>query len=633
MLQRLYFVSNKTEIKKCKVVNIKIILLAIMWQILFTDVFAQKSFYGYPTQLSGPKSEKFLKSLDSYEAYSFNIGELNAFVKDQAKFGNAKVTLNFGDYIWELALSPNELRSDDYFAEYVDNFGIERRLNVASETITFKGFINGNEDNTVRLTLLEDKIRGMFNVNNQTYFIESYPFKDNTKANGVLLYNSKSVIEKEESICISSSLESIKKNIGNTLEMSMAMSNSLGFDECYLMKIATEADYLFTNTFVNPVDANNELLSMVNMAEDAFTKDFNIKLSVVYQHYWSAQPSNYPYTTAYYQGLLNQFIDYWEANFSNIDRDAAIMMYGDGDNFFTDAGGTNVGVVGVAGGIGTICRLPQRAYHLQKKTNGTGAGDHVIFIHELGHNLGARHDDSFPPRNTSCDIFNGTGKVDWTPYMCRGLAFTGENSGWSIKSYEEISSHLNTYNSCINIQPECGIQCPSTINTNVDFQGYECGLRVAKGAIVASGVVFSGSDTRFSGGKIFLFPGFHVQEGAKFLANLDACNGFSRPRTSITNAGNFETKGGRVGSDYIYPNPINKNSKIKFKVNEKGPVSIDIIDDHGKPVLRLVENEFYNEGIHEISIKSENMEPGIYYFNINTRSSSTRGQLIISNDF
>jgi hypothetical protein len=133
------------------------------------------------------------------------------------------------------------------------------------------------------------------------------------------------------------------------------------------------------NTFGGPAGANNEIISILNMVEGTYNSELNLSISVVYQHTWSAAD---PFGAADMSGILTSFVNYWNANFGNISRDAAHL-------FTAKSPALSRGLAY----LGVICRAPTFSYGLSGYVS-WAPGKFLIPAHELGHNLGADHVDA-----------------------------------------------------------------------------------------------------------------------------------------------------------------------------------------------------------------------------------------------
>lgn len=64
-----------------------------------------------------------------------------------------------------------------------------------------------------------------------------------------------------------------------------------------------------------------------------------------------------------------------------------------------------------------------------------------------------------------------------------------------------------------------------------------------------------------------------------------------------------------------YPNPFNPSTKIEYKIQEAGLVSLKVYDVLGKEVANLV-NEAKAVGNHNVTFEAGNLPSGIYFYTI-----------------
>ena len=64
-----------------------------------------------------------------------------------------------------------------------------------------------------------------------------------------------------------------------------------------------------------------------------------------------------------------------------------------------------------------------------------------------------------------------------------------------------------------------------------------------------------------------------------------------------------------------YPNPFNGSTKIRFEINKRGTVSIDIFDITGKKLMELVNKQF-TSGEYEVDYTTNENSSGIYFYSL-----------------
>jgi hypothetical protein len=68
-----------------------------------------------------------------------------------------------------------------------------------------------------------------------------------------------------------------------------------------------------------------------------------------------------------------------------------------------------------------------------------------------------------------------------------------------------------------------------------------------------------------------------------------------------------------------YPNPFNAFTTIRFKLNKKSKITIDIYNVTGERAAKLIDDEFLPAGINGISWDTAGFASGIYYYQLHTR--------------
>lgn len=64
-----------------------------------------------------------------------------------------------------------------------------------------------------------------------------------------------------------------------------------------------------------------------------------------------------------------------------------------------------------------------------------------------------------------------------------------------------------------------------------------------------------------------------------------------------------------------YPNPFRESTTIDYILPSDGKVTISLFNQQGQLVKTLV-NSYQNAGTHTISFNAENLQPGVYYYNL-----------------
>jgi len=298
----------------------------------------------------------------------------------------------------------------------------------ADEVKTFRGKINNNPDSEIRLSVDEKGVKGYifdgetrFYIEPATKFFNKASFKDH------IIYKSEERKDKQFDVSL----------IDDVLQTGLSMTDSQiadvtanGMPSLRVIEIATDADYEWVTRFGGAEQANNEILSIINMAEGVYERQLGLTFSVTFQHAWTSPD---PYRTVSMSYVFNDFANYWNDNFSHINRDVAHLF---SDKYF---------VSGTANS-GAMCKSPEYSYGL------TGTLDlrtWKVFAHETGHNLDARHVEY-------------SGDCNLTIMNTSIYPLTAER--FCQTSINQIINHINNYGSCLQ-----KIENPN--KTKFDFDG------------------------------------------------------------------------------------------------------------------------------------------------------------------
>ncbi len=319
---------------------------------------------------------------------------------------------------FELILTPHDLRAADYEAENNVGNGVQKLEK--GEVTTFKGTVAGQTDSDVRMAISGAAIEGYINVGDERFFVE--PARNYSRfaaAEDVVVYQGKDLLKNESFTCdteLSGKINRAQEMVaGNKIETVQSQR---------VVEIATEADFQYVALLGGANQANNEILSTLNMVEGMYERDLNISISVTYQHTWTTADL-FDSTTS--ETLLKSFQNYWNANIplSLHARDAA--------HLFT--GKPNVSGVGLAY-IGVVCSRLDSAYGLSGRTVSAPVNA-LLTGHEMGHNLGGNHVDE----TQSCASTTMNAVLSYlTP------------AKFCIYSQSEVANYITASASCLKIK-------------------------------------------------------------------------------------------------------------------------------------------------------------------------------------
>ncbi len=310
----------------------------------------------------------------------------NQTMLEKAEAGSS-ITIPTTGKNYQLNLTPRDLRVPQYYAEDTSAAGV-RRLE-KSDVTTFKGKVAGENNSEVRLTIDGTKIEGYFFTDSDKFFIEAAKnYAASADAKDFVVYRAEDLLQSKSFTCNSELVEKIERG-----KEVAAAQNTDGLQTVKVLKMATDADYEYVAALGGAAQANNEILSVLNMVEGVYENELNVSIRVVFQHTWST-PDAYVGTNL--TTLLSSFKNYWNANYSfaQYPRDAAHLF----------SAKPNVLSQGYAT-VGAVCGNPAEAYGVSGRIDWE-PGKFLVTAHEIGHNLGATHVDAAQ----SCDntLMNAT---------------------------------------------------------------------------------------------------------------------------------------------------------------------------------------------------------------------------------
>lgn len=302
-------------------------------------------------------------------------------------------------------------------------------------------------------------------------------------------------------------------------------------------------------------------------------------------------------------------------------------------------------MVGTAGG--TAYSIPNTFCSIDDGNIGTG---HTI-SHEVGHCFGLLH--TFEP-STGYENINGSNsssaadQITDTPadpyaykgntcYSASSCSYTGNCTDpngasnfsppytntmayWPVifsvcygtpsftsGQFTRINSYLST---------NCSLQaCESASYVTFGPVTYSSGyhMQSAINTLTTSGTVeLNGTTTITLGGALVsLQPGFHADgyAGALIMIRPSLCSPVI-PRESSEQQIITEIE---FDSELkCFPNPFTDQIKIEFNLSKDDNASINIIDVTGREV-KEISNSYLAEGIHDLTIDSSDLPPGIYF--------------------
>ena len=96
--------------------------------------------------------------------------------------------------------------------------------------------------------------------------------------------------------------------------------------------------------------------------------------------------------------------------------------------------------------------------------------------------------------------------------------------------------------------------------------------------------------------------------------------------TSISSQGNLVT-GFNLFQNY--PNPFNPTTNIRFVIGSSSLISLSIYDITGREVKSIIDNKFYSTGSYTVSLNTDELKSGIYFYTLQAGSISETKKMIL----
>jgi PKD repeat protein len=287
--------------------------------------------------------------------------------------------LQFGEsQTWQITLTPDPITASDYEMTLATEKGLQHPI--FNTVQTFRGSVQGAESGTCYLTLAEHFIYGVFEFENQTYFLEpARRFNQNLGTDGYLWYESKDILPNPNGRCAGAILMEKQQEL-HGLEKSAAA--------CHTVEIAIAADHEMVQLFGNDAAlVEKYVLAILHSVRANYDDEFDHQIRFELVKLWiSTCATCDPWgEDTNYENLLANFRDWGNSNGFNRTFDVATLWTGRvlDDN------------IGGGGYYGVLCgRL---RYHILRRYSENAGLMRALQAHELGHNLNARHDSTNAP--------------------------------------------------------------------------------------------------------------------------------------------------------------------------------------------------------------------------------------------
>ncbi len=260
------------------------------------------------------------------------------------------------------------------------------------DLLTLRGHVVNVPDSHVFLGLSPLGSHGTVDVDGQKFILSSGPFGSGRTT---VIYNLSMLppdaIEWTEFRCRTDELRRLAPIGGQPADVR-------GGAPCRLARIALESDYEFTNWLFggNTAASTAYATLMTAAATDVYMRDLNMRLQIDFLRVWST--SSDPWNQGDTVNQLYQFQDYWNANMTHIQRNAAHFLSGRG----------------LGGGVAYLPGMCYPGYDYALSANLSGFfpyplqnnhsqnWDAMVYFHEFGHIFAAPHTHQSEPPIDGC---------------------------------------------------------------------------------------------------------------------------------------------------------------------------------------------------------------------------------------
>ena len=179
---------------------------------------------------------------------------------------------------------------------------------------------------------------------------------------------------------------------------------------CRQVRVAFDTDHEFLGLFAGDADAAVGYVETLASALNAiYTRDLGVRIAPSYIRLWP-EPAD-PWTASTTNSQLAQFKSHWDASMVTVQRDLAHLLSG------RALGGGVAYLPGLCGGFGYGVSANLAGFFPTPLLDNSGQNwDIYVVAHEIGHNFGAPHTNSYNPPLDGCgsspmdcsDAANGT---------------------------------------------------------------------------------------------------------------------------------------------------------------------------------------------------------------------------------
>ncbi|TAH27570.1 MAG: hypothetical protein EAZ07_01455 [Cytophagales bacterium] len=297
---------------------------------------------------------------------------------------------------WNIELEPYSVLASNYARKTNDSVNL---VNLGDRVQTFKGFVNGNLNNVVRISLIGNVITGLIIENDHQFYLEPIKnfFKNINSSNAYILYEASDVVIDSGTCAMTDVHDTQDKNLYRK------SNDEIQAEGCVEVDIAIAADYGFVQSRGGVAAAEQRIISILNLVNGIYSAkplEIEYKISATY---FSTASENDPWNSTNNASDLLSSFQTWGNN-GGFGKTFDIASLWTSRNL--EANGSN-GIVGIAY-VGAVCN--NLRYNVMEHYSTNINAVMINQSHELGHNWNCQH------ANGSNFIMNptiGTSNIDW----------------------------------------------------------------------------------------------------------------------------------------------------------------------------------------------------------------------------
>jgi hypothetical protein len=519
----------------------------------------------------------------------------------------------------------------------------------------YRGYIKGNPNSWVALSVFEDYVRGIIADDNGNYIVGKMKGQE-----GYVIYNDHLMNIADDFSCELDKFQEAQSAHGvKVVTDGTPVEATAG--EC--MPVYIETDY-YTYSVThgsNLTGVQNYITALFNETSTLYMNaGVKISLSEIFVHTTSGPYAGLNSTSA----LWRKFSELKHKNGFN----GAIAEF-----ITTKSTGGGVAWLDALCVKSTFVYQGQTYYYGPYGCSGslnssfptvpTYSWDVEVFAHEMGHNWSSPHTHDCGwgtvgnPRPGS-----GGGPIDCCGHNygaqeqnCGGVCNIPDPAGGgTIMSYCHLRSVGINFNLGFNpvvaalmVQrynsKTCSVTCPSTCPDNMTISNEVIsGMKEASAMINTSGTVSvaASSDATISAPSVTLSAGFSCTGSSTLTVNTTGCSnntlvGEEAERPVIPTVdpiGGGLLVSGETKNEpnlSISPNPFSQSSTIFYEIKEAGAVSLQVFDGRGSLVKTLIANQHQTIGSHQITFERERARAGLFYIILKTENATSTKKMIM----